>query len=152
MTNRTRNQADLPVALDPELARVKQIGDWLDKKYVDPIIGLIPGVGDGLSALIGSYVIWVAAKRGVSRLVIGRMLANLLLDTIFGFIPIAGDLADFAFQANTRNIKLLLDRETKHAGRSTRTDWMLVAGVVLAIVASLGLCVWGFIRLLQWLL
>jgi hypothetical protein len=74
---------------------------------LDGLLGLIPGVGDFATALVGAYGLVVAYKLGAPASLHARMVINLLLDAGVGTIPIAGDLFDFAFKANIRNERLL---------------------------------------------
>ncbi len=80
---------------------------------LDGIIGLVPIAGDLISGLISSYVIWEARRLGASRWVIGRMMTNTLIDTVFGAVPVAGDAFDVVFRSNIRNLALL----KKHLAR-----------------------------------
>lgn len=73
----------------------------------DGLLGLVPVVGDAVSAAIGGYIIWEARKLGASRWVVARMSANTLLDTIVGSIPIVGDVFDVAYKSNRKNVALL---------------------------------------------
>lgn len=75
----------------------------------DGILGLIPGVGDFAAAAVSSYIIYEARAAGVPRRLLWRMAGNTLVDAIIGAIPIAGDLFDFYFKANLRNMRLLED-------------------------------------------
>lgn len=74
---------------------------------LDPILGLLPGAGDAVSAAISVYLIYEARKLGASRTLLGRMVGNILIDFLVGSIPIVGDLFDFGYKANRRNMKLL---------------------------------------------
>lgn len=74
---------------------------------VDGILGLIPGIGDMAGAIIGSYLIYQARQLGAPRTLLFRMLANTVLEAVIGSLPLAGDLFDFYFKANSRNLKLL---------------------------------------------
>lgn len=74
---------------------------------LDGILGLVPGVGDVATALVGAYGLVVAYKLGAPASIHARMVLNLLVDAGVGSIPIAGDLFDFAFKANIRNQRLL---------------------------------------------
>src|SRR5688572_19744814 len=69
---------------------------------LDAIIGLIPGVGDAIGGLISTYLINEARMMGAPRSVLLRMTGNVLLETIIGVIPFAGDLFDAAYKANTK--------------------------------------------------
>jgi hypothetical protein len=76
---------------------------------LDALIGLIPGVGDTLGALLSTYIIVEAARRGASVWTVTRMLGNVAFETLIGAIPIVGDLFDVVFKANMRNLALLGD-------------------------------------------
>lgn len=134
---------------DAELDRVRTLARVLDRYFVDPIIGLvIPGGGDILGSLLGIYTVMIAARRKVSPVIIARMLMNLAGDAVIGFIPFLGDLLDFGFKANTRNVQLL-EEAAIHNGRATAKDWAMVIGAGLAFVLVLTLIVWGIIALFR---
>ena len=67
---------------------------------LDAVIGLLPVAGDLLSGLISSYLIWEARQIGAPRWLIARMMANTLLDTTFGAVPVLGDAFDVLFRGN----------------------------------------------------
>lgn len=105
---------------------------------LDGLIGLIPVVGDFLAALLSGGIVVHAFREGVSLPVITRMLGNILLELIIGAIPVAGDLFDFAFRANERNVKLFKDFNERPQRVRRRSQWIVVAialGFLLAIVA-----------------
>jgi hypothetical protein len=99
------------------LMRLEALGKLMDGAFVipgtntrigiDALIGLVPGIGDVLSGLVSSYLIWEARRLGVSKWVLTRMVANTLLDTTIGAIPLAGDVFDVMFRANMKNMGLL---------------------------------------------
>lgn len=99
------------------LALVRQMAVLMDGQFVvpgtdvkfglDALIGLIPGLGDAISAAISGYIILLARRCGVSRWTTGRMIANALVDMGIGTIPVAGDLFDVAWRANLKNVALL---------------------------------------------
>lgn len=80
---------------------------------LDGLLGLIPGVGDTVTGLISAYLIAEAAKMGARKRTVLRMAWNAGLDMVLGAIPVVGDLFDFAFKANRKNVGLLL-REQAH--------------------------------------
>lgn len=128
--------ADLgPGGGDPELELARGIARWTDTRFLDPILGLVvPGLGDLLTAAAGMFLVRLAARRGLPRVVIARMLVNLGIDTAVGAIPLVGDVFDFAWRANRRNLALL---ESRHPGRSKPGDWLLVAGAAALFLAAL---------------
>lgn len=74
---------------------------------LDPLLGLVPGAGDVVSAALSVYMILEARRLGASRQVLVRMAGNVALDLLAGSVPVVGDLFDFAFKANARNWKIL---------------------------------------------
>jgi NAD/NADP transhydrogenase beta subunit len=121
---------------------------------LDPILGLVPGLGDAIAALLGGYLVWTAVRAGAPRLIIGRMLANIALDAIVGAVPVAGTVFDVAFKAHRRNARMLQDWSQQPAAieaRERRTA-LALAGVLLALViiaaAALAFGIWAILRLL----
>lgn len=80
---------------------------------LDGIIGLIPGIGDGVTAAMGLYAIKVAANHDLPWYVHGRIAWHVAVDAIIGTIPLVGDIFDFAYHAHAKNFALL----TKHIER-----------------------------------
>jgi hypothetical protein len=104
-----------PLDLEADIERVRKLATLLDAQFDiggyrvgwDAIIGLVPFVGDVVTALIGAYPIHIARKHGLGRVVQTRMALNLIFDWAVGEIPLAGDLFDAAFKANLKNLALL---------------------------------------------
>jgi hypothetical protein len=106
-----------PNETDEALRRLEALAKLMDTAFVlpgtnvrfglDGLIGLVPGIGDLVSGAISSYLIWEARRLGVSKWVLGRMMANTLIDTTIGAIPLAGDFFDVMFKANIKNMALL---------------------------------------------
>ncbi|MEO8650740.1 MAG: DUF4112 domain-containing protein [Hyphomicrobiaceae bacterium] len=104
-------------AEDQALRRLEALAKLMDSAFVVPgtdvrfgldgVIGLVPGIGDVVAGLVSSYLIWEARRLGVSKWILGRMMANTLLDTTIGAIPLAGDIFDVMFRANIKNMALL---------------------------------------------
>lgn len=105
----------------------------------DPIIGLVPGVGDVATSAFAAAILYHACRLGVPRIVIIRMVINILIDLLAGLIPFAGDVADFAWKSNTLNLALI-ERHERPGVRPTSGDWAVVllactlVGVVVAMV------------------
>src|SRR3954470_1606856 len=74
---------------------------------LDPLLGLIPGIGDLATPFLSLAILWHAATVRVPRVVLARMVLNALIDAGIGAIPIAGDVFDFAWKANEWNMALL---------------------------------------------
>lgn len=100
---------------------------------LDPVIGLVPVVGDAVAALVGIWVIGEAARFGVPRLVLGRMIVNLVLDLGIGAIPLIGDLYDVTMRSNSRNLALFR-RHALDPDASTRGERAFLGGLVLLLV------------------
>ncbi len=81
---------------------------------LDSIVGLIPVVGDIVTALMGGYIVWEARNLGMSKLQLTRMAANVGIDTALGAIPIAGDMFDFFWRSNTKNLRIIRKHLDKH--------------------------------------
>jgi hypothetical protein len=121
-TNTVERYADPEV--EASVARIEALARLMDDMFVipgtntrvglDAVIGLVPVVGDLISQAISSYLIWEARRLGVSRLVIGRMVANTAIDTVVGIVPFVGDAFDVAFRANRKNVNLLKAHLAKH--------------------------------------
>lgn len=134
---------------DTELDRVRTLARVLDRYYVDPLIGLLlPGGGDVLGSLIGVYTVMIAVRRKVSPVIVARMLMNLALDTVLGFVPLVGDIFDFGFKANVKNVELL-ERRVQHGGRASGRDWLIVIGAGFAYMLVMALVIWGIVTLVR---
>ena len=102
---------------EQSVARLEALARLMDSAFLIPgtnirmgmdgILGLVPVAGDLISALVSSYLIWEARRLGVSRWVLGRMMANTALDTLVGAVPLVGDAFDVVFRANIKNMALL---------------------------------------------
>jgi hypothetical protein len=130
------------------LARLELLSDWMDRRYVDPMLGLLlPGVGDALGAAIGLYGVRVAVSAGAHPLVVARMLINLALDAILGAVPLFGAIGDFFFRAHTRNVALL---RARRAERVRVVDYVVVMVAALAFLVALALPIVIATWLLSW--
>lgn len=99
------------------LRRLERLAELLDHRFaipgvgwrfgLDGMLGLIPGIGDAAGGLISLYLVNEARRHGAPWPLLARMLGNVGLDLVLGAIPLIGDLFDFAFKANHRNVKLL---------------------------------------------
>ena len=114
---------------------------------LDGMLGLIPGVGDAVGASLSTYIVVQAARLGASPVQLLRMMLNVLLETLIGTIPVLGDLFDFAWKANERNMALLeaqLQRAPARGSsrrRLTMASAMLLIGFALILVLLIALAV-----------
>ena len=110
--------------IERRAGRVEKIARWLDGRFVipgtkmrfglDSLVGLLPGIGDAATAIVGLWLIVEAARLGASRPVVIQMIVNWLIDSVLGSVPVAGDLFDVFWRSNQKNAKLLrqeLDRK-----------------------------------------
>jgi hypothetical protein len=121
---------------------------------LDPLIGLIPGAGDTVAAIMAAVMLASAAKRGVPGVILARMGINIGVDYLIGLVPFVGDLGDFAFKSNRKNLELLR-RHTAELRRPHWSDYLVVTGVFVALAgmfvggiwlgAVILKAVWGFI-------
>ena len=107
---------------------------------LDALIGLIPGVGDTIGALLSTYIIVEAARRGASVWTVARMLGNVAVESVIGAIPLLGDLFDVVFKANIRNLALLGDT-LEHDAPSRDPQGVLRLATFLIVATMLALLV-----------
>ena len=133
---------------EPDLERVRTLTRVLDHYLVDPLLGVVlPGAGDLIGSLLGLYVVGLAVRRRTSPMVVARMLLNLALDAGLGFVPIVGDLADFAFKANEKNLALLTERPP--GAKATARDWLMIGGAALVFAGVIALLIYGIVAVVR---
>ncbi len=110
---------DLPTGNDPVSIRrrVEAMEHVLERSFIipgikvpiglDSLVGLIPVVGDVITAAMGAYIVWEARNLGLPKWKLWRMGGNIALDTAIGAVPLVGDVFDLAFRSNTRNLKII---------------------------------------------
>ncbi|HMT92522.1 DUF4112 domain-containing protein [uncultured Thiothrix sp.] len=113
---------------------------------LDGILGLLPGIGDLSAGLLSTYILYQAVKIKVPRAIIARMGLNVLLESVIGVIPIFGDLFDFAFKANQRNVDLMR-KYVLNPRETTRQSTLTLIALVAFFFVVLGLMVWGMFAL-----
>lgn len=150
--NRSPVVVDRPDAGAPVMAAWIRRLVWLwDEAFVvpglgwrvglDPLIGLVPGVGDLIGFVVGALVVVEAGRLGAGPAVLGRMLLNLGIDAAVGAVPLIGDLADIGWKANRRN-RALLERWLASPASARRASALVIAAVVLVLGALIGLFGW----------
>lgn len=114
---------------------------------LDPLIGLIPGIGDTSSAIASATALISAVRNGVPKIILARMAVNILINEVIGIVPIIGDGFSFWFKSNKRNYELIQKHSLsrKPAGRG---DWVFVFAVIGTMFVIV--CVGVFVSL--WLL
>jgi hypothetical protein len=140
------------------LDALRKVAQLLDSAFVvpgtnyrvglDPIMGLVPVIGDLIPPLFTIGILWQARDLGVPRVVQLRMIFNVAIDALLGAVPFVGDLFDFAWKANELNMSLL----ELHAGEerpAAAGDWIFVLAMIVLVllVAALPIVVAGAIFL-----
>ncbi len=117
---------------------------------LDPLLGLIPGIGDVLANLIGTFILILAARLHVPQIIIIRMSLNLLINGTIGAIPILGDLFSVWFRSHARNAELLRRaatqpyRETQQARQYVAC---IIGGTVVLLVLAIAAVLWIVMKL-----
>jgi len=101
---------------------------------LDPILGLVPGLGDLVSPLFAVGILWQARDLAIPRVVQLRMIFNVAIDALLGAVPVVGDLFDVAWKANNRNFALL-EQHAQEEREALSGDWVFVVAMVLALLA-----------------
>lgn len=115
---------------------------------LDPLIGLIPGIGDAIAGLAGSMILFLAAQMQVPKIVLVRMSLNVALNGVLGSIPLVGDAFSFWFKSNVRNFELL-ERHGGERRASTVGDWIFVGGLFVTIFAVFIAAMIGVVWIVQ---
>lgn len=102
---------------------------------LDPILGLIPGIGDSMGLVMGIYVIYESARLGVPAHVLGRMFGNVALEAGIGTVPVLGDIFDAAWQANMRNVRLA-ERHFDPNRRPRSTARLAAAVIIIGLLLA----------------
>jgi hypothetical protein len=117
---------DLPLGREPlaVLRRIEIMEHLLERSMtipgtsrkvgLDALVGLVPVVGDVVTAIMGAYIVWEASNLGLPKWKLWRMAANIAIDTGFGAIPLVGDAFDVLFRSNTRNLRIVRRHLEKH--------------------------------------
>ena len=121
---------------------------------VDALFGLVPGLGDIAGALVAVYALRVARNLGAPAVIQLHMLTNIALDALVGMIPLLGDVFDFAFKAQTRNLALLdawVGSPARTTRRSRRGLILLPLAIVIVFATLTTLGIWMLVILFHWL-
>ena len=102
---------------------------------LDPILGLIPGLGDVASPVFSLFFVWHGLRLGVPKVVLARMVLNVLIDVGVGVVPVVGDVFDFGWKANAWNLALL-ERHAIPGRRPSSFDYVFVILCSVVLVAA----------------
>jgi hypothetical protein len=146
-----RDGEALPARSRAEIEQsLEQLSRWMDGLFripgtswrfgLDGLVGLVPGVGDTLTTLVSFYVLAAGVRYRVPKVTLLRMAANVGVDYLLGAVPLLGDLFDFAWKSNQKNIELLRERAavSPAEARSGRAgDWLFLGLLMLVLIALL---------------
>jgi Domain of unknown function (DUF4112) len=109
---------------------------------LDPLLGLIPGIGDTSSALVSAFALIQALRLGVPKILLARMAGNILVNEVIGIVPVVGDAFSFWFKSNARNYEIIKNHRLGTKAPS-RSDWLFVIGILFAlfVVVCVGIAV-----------
>ena len=105
---------------------------------LDPLIGLLPGLGDTGSALVSAFALIQAARLGVPKILLARMSLNILINELVGIVPVIGDAFSFWFKSNARNYQIIREHTAAPSGVSRRSDWIFVIAVLALLFGIVG--------------
>ncbi|MGA8030591.1 MAG: DUF4112 domain-containing protein [Bryobacteraceae bacterium] len=154
---RYRADALTPEVVDPRIADVEAVARWFDYAFALPggfrfgiagIIGLIPGIGDVVDAVVSVYIVVRAIQLGIARVAIARMLVNIGIEALAGAVPLIGDIFDIAFKANRRNYQIL-KIHLLQPKRQSAYDWLFLILTVVLVMASILLPLIGLVELVK---
>jgi hypothetical protein len=149
-----------PGSLQPtnRLIWVERLARLLDNQFkfpgtnfrfgLDPILNLVPVLGDISGLLLSSVILATMLKHGVSRKLAILMALNILVDTVVGAIPLLGNIFDFYYKSNARNMRLL--REHYEEGKHQGSGWGLIICIFLVLFAVLAGLIYVFVKVGEW--
>ena len=116
---------------------------------LDPLIGLIPVLGDVITGAASFLIVFAGWQRRVPKVTLLRMIVNVAIDTLLGSIPIAGDMFDAAWKSNRMNLQLL-QRSGQNVRKSqTWRDWLFLTGIAMALITLVAVPVLVFAAVLH---
>jgi hypothetical protein len=162
-------QVHIPEVIEPDeklpqdLVALRKFAFFMDEAFrvpgtpirvgLDALLGLIPGVGDFIGGILSTWIIFGALRHRVPARVIARMVLNIAVDLVFGVVPVAGDLFDFLYEENVKNMRLLeKHRDRRRPPRSVAAiAAAAIAILVFVILLALGMAA-GFVAVVLWLI
>jgi hypothetical protein len=149
--------------LPQDLVALRRFAFWMDEAFVlpgtnirvglDALIGLIPGIGDIIGAVLSTWIIVGALRHRVKAFVIARMIGNIVIDLVVGAVPVAGDVFDFMYEENIRNMRLLeKHRDRRKPPRSFAAIGFTAMLVVLFVFLIATAFVAALVTLIIWLI
>jgi hypothetical protein len=146
-------------AVARQLAFARALARLLDEAFaipgtsltigLDPLVGLVPGIGDLLGAVASTLILGIAARLGAPASLLARMALNVAIDTLVGAVPIAGDLFDAGWKSNVRNVRLL-ETWLERPRETRRASLAVVVGLAVAAVLATAAVLFAGWRLVAW--
>jgi len=146
--NANQNLGKTPHPNQSALDRIRALTHVLDDAIVipgtqirfglDPILGLLPGGGDAIGSVMSVYIVAECLRLGLPKATLGRMLSNLLIDTVVGSVPIAGDIFDVGWKANSQNLKLI-EAHLNDPAPQTAADQRFIFLIALGLLGILAI-------------
>ena len=99
---------------------------------LDPLLGLIPGIGDTSSAVVSAFALIQAVRLGVPKILLMKMALNVLVNEAIGVVPVVGDAFSFWFKSNARNYDIIKNHRLG-ATPPRRSDWLFVIGILVLV-------------------
>ncbi len=150
--------------VSPRLQRVRFMCNLLDQCItlpggmrigIDPIVGLLPGLGDILGAALSLYIVYEAARLGLRKRTLLRLIVNVGIESLIGTFPVLGDIFDAVWKANMRNLRLIElhynpGRPERSAGQisgwifGTIAIFLIVYSVIVFLFLRAALLLLGF--------
>ena len=166
---RVPDKVHIPEVIEPDeklpadLVALRRFAYLMDEAFVipgtrmrvgfDAVLGLIPGIGDVIGAVMSTWIIAGALRHRVPAFVIARMVFNVATDLIFGAVPVAGDVFDFLFEENMMNMRLLEKHRDRRRPPRSAGQIALVLGAIVFFLVFLAIAVAAsLIALILWLI
>jgi hypothetical protein len=149
--------------LPADLVALRRFAYFMDEAFrvpgtrfrvgADALLGLIPGIGDVIAGVMSTWIIVGALRHRVPAWIIVRMIFNVLLDLVFGAVPVAGDVFDFMFEENVANMRLLEKHRDRRRPPRRGGDIALVSAMIFGLVIAFALgLVAAVVVLVLWLI
>lgn len=112
----------IPQHVHRHVSRARRIATLLDSQFgigkfrfgADPLVSLIPGVGSAIATAFSLYILWIAIELGLPTKLYLRMAWNIFVDFLLGEVPVIGNIADFFYKGNIKNLHLLEEYVGSH--------------------------------------
>jgi hypothetical protein len=150
-------------ALPRDLVTLRKFAFLMDQAFpipgtnirvgLDAVLGLIPGIGDVIGAMLSTWIIAGALRHRVPARVIVRMVLNVAIDLVFGAVPVAGDVFDFLYEENMKNMRLLEKYRDRRRPPRSASQIAFTLGAIITFLVLFALVLFaGVIALVMWLI